>query len=140
MDLNIRQSLNELEYILTELSNIKHFYFSLKSNTQIHLHHHHHHPNSYANDNRSSPYDSQMSLLLNGTGTTNDSSQGYHSISTSSTVTNIDTIRTPLTFTNPEKKEQQENVNSDLSKALYFLNSLSIESCKDPAFAHSSSQ
>jgi hypothetical protein len=89
-----------------------------------------------------------MSLSVNGTGTTtNDSSQGYHSISTSSTVTNIDTIRTPLTFTNP-LYYKQENVNSDLSeeddddssKALYFLNNLCIESCKDPTLVHSSSR
>ena len=161
IDLNIRQSLNELEHILNELTNIKLFYFSSKSNTQIHLHHHHHHiyhhPNSYLNDNRSSPYESQMSISLNGTGTTNGSSQGYHSISTSSTVTNIDTLRAPLAFTNPiyhKKEQQQGNVNSDLSndedeedendedstKALYFLNSLCVESCKDPALTHSPSR
>jgi hypothetical protein len=66
----------------------------------------------------------------------------------------MDTLRAPLAFTNPlyHKKEQQGNVNSDLSndddddddedstKALYFLNSLCVESCKDPSLAHSPSR
>ena len=90
-----------------------------------------------------------------GTGTTNDSSQGYHSISTSPTITTVENInkeniRTPLSFKNPLFNNQTikriDNIHSDSSdgddhdridlnhkqthssKALYFVNSLCIES------------
>jgi len=57
-----------------------------------------------SNDHRSSPYGSQISLSLTGTtGTTNGSSQGYHSILTSPTITTVENlnkenIRTPLSL------------------------------------------
>jgi hypothetical protein len=173
--LNTRRSLNELEYVLNELSNIKSFYISSKSNPQIHLHHHHHHiyhhstenySKKYLNDNRSSPYDSQISLSLTGTGTTttNDSSQGYHSVSTSSTVTNIEQIkkeisRTPLSFKNhifhnnqhidsdlsdDDQSALSNQLQTDSSKALYFINSLCVQPSKGSShqqtLTHSSSQ
>src|SRR5689334_22656699 len=43
IDINTRRTLNELEYVLNELTNIKLFYSSTPNGTQIHLHHHHHH-------------------------------------------------------------------------------------------------
>ncbi|CAF3617057.1 unnamed protein product [Rotaria socialis] len=171
IDFNTRRTLNELEYVLTELTNIKLFYATTQNGTQIHLHHHHHHiyhhlstPSEHyynrldkqPNDNRLSPYGSQISLSLTGTGTTNDSSQGYHSISESPTITTVENlnkenIRTPLSFKNPifnnQKIQIDDNNHSDLSdddnqinlnqtlpdssKALYFINSLCIESLKN---------
>ena len=117
IDLPTRHSLNELEDVLGELTNMKHFYSSTPNGTQIHFHHHHHHiyhhsmPDKYSKqltDHRSSPFGSQISLSLAGTATTNGSSQGYHSISTSPTVVtsttenlNKENIRCPLSFTNP---------------------------------------
>ncbi|CAF2863849.1 unnamed protein product, partial [Rotaria sp. Silwood2] len=180
IDYNTRRTLNELEYVLNELTNIKLFYSSTQNGTQIHLHHHHHHiyhhlstPSEHyynrldkqSNDNRSSPYGSQISLSLTGTGTTNESSQGYHSISTSPIITTVENInkeniRTPLSFKNPlfnnHTIEIEENNQSDLSdddsqinlnqtqtdssKALYFINNLCIESLKTPSSPSSSSQ
>ena len=153
IDLTTRRTLNELEYVLNELTNIKLFYSSAQNGTQIHLHHHHHHiyhhPNSTTTttDHRSSPYGSQISLSL--AGTTNGSSQGYHSISASPTITTVENlnkenIRTPLSFKNPlfnhqiipQKEDDSESDNednqtqTDSSKALYFINSLCIESLK----------
>ena len=147
------------------MSNIKLFYSSSSSNgTQIHLHHHHHHIYHHSNsgtsidqyskqlnENRSSPYGSQVSLSL--VGTTNGSSQGYHSISASPTITTVENLnkenlRTPLSFTNPlfndqylAKQDQQDSDTdyedhsnpADSSKALYFLNNLCIESQQDPS-------
>jgi hypothetical protein len=111
-----------------------------------------------------------MSLSLTNTGTTNGSSQGYHSISTSSTLTNMENInkenfRTPLSFKNPlyNLKDESQHIYSDLSddednnksdlsnqlqtdssKPLYFINNLSIESMKSPSsqqtLAHSTSR
>ncbi|CAF3886948.1 unnamed protein product, partial [Rotaria sordida] len=184
IDFNTRRTLNELEYVLNELTKIKLFYSSTQNGTQIHLHHHHHHiyhhlttPSEHyynrldkqSNDNRSSPYGSQISLSLTGTGTTNESSQGYHSISTSPTITTVENlnkenIRTPLSFKNPIFNKQiiqiEENIQSDLSdddnnnnhnhshnqtqtdssKALYFINNLCIESIKNSSSPSSSSQ
>ncbi|CAF4108695.1 unnamed protein product [Rotaria magnacalcarata] len=180
IDFNTRRTLNELEYVLTELTNIKLFYATTQNGTQIHLHHHHHHiyhhvstpPEHYynrldkqSNDNRLSPYGSQISLSLTGTGTTNDSSQGYHSISESPTITTVENlnkenIRTPLSFKNPiftnQKIQIDENNHSDLSdddnqinlnqtqpdssKALYFINSLCIESLKNSSPSSTSQQ
>ena len=104
---------------------MKLFYSTKQNGTQIHLHHHHHHvyhhssmptdPYSSHLDHRSSPYNSQISLTLTGTGTTHESSQGYHSISTSPTTIhnaipttttttenlNKENLRTPLSFRNP---------------------------------------
>ncbi len=177
IDINTRRTLNELEYVLNELTNIKLFYSSTSNGTQIHLHHHHHHiyhhsttPSSssseqfynrldkHPTDIRSSPYGSQISLSLTGTGTTNGSSQGYHSISASPTITTVENlnkenIRTPLSFKNPlfnnpilkvdehthsdlsdEDNNNPRHLNqsqTDSSKALYFVNSLCIESLKN---------
>jgi hypothetical protein len=150
IDLTTRRTLNELEYVLNELTNIKLFYSSTQNGTQIHLHHHHHHIYHHSNsttDQRSSPYGSQISLSL--AGTTNGSSQGYHSISASPTITTVENInkeniRTPLSFKNPlfnqqiipRKEDDSESDNednqtqTDSSKALYFINSLCIESLK----------
>ncbi|UJR34181.1 hypothetical protein I4U23_021587 [Adineta vaga] len=180
IDVNTRRTLNELEYVLHELTNIKIFYSSTSNNgTQIHLHHHHHHiyhhstPSeqySIRSDKQShDPYGSQISLSITGTGTTNGSSQGYHSISTSPTITTVENlnkenIRTPLSFKNPlfnhhhqmlkrdeqqlpsdlsdndddddDQQQQQQQQHSqrrnqsqtDSKKALYFINSLCIES------------
>jgi hypothetical protein len=150
IDLTTRRTLNELEYVLNELTNIKLFYSSTQNGTQIHLHHHHHHIYHHSNsttDHRSSPYGSQISLSL--AGTTNGSSQGYHSISASPTITTVENInkeniRTPLSFKNPlfnqqiipRKEDDSESDNednqtqTDSSKALYFINSLCIESLK----------
>ncbi|CAF4235976.1 unnamed protein product [Rotaria socialis] len=180
IDFNTRRTLNELEYVLTELTNIKLFYATTQNGTQIHLHHHHHHiyhhlstPSEHyynrldkqPNDNRLSPYGSQISLSLTGTGTTNDSSQGYHSISESPTITTVENlnkenIRTPLSFKNPifnnQKIQIDDNNHSDLSdddnqinlnqtlpdssKALYFINSLCIESLKNSSSSSTSQQ
>ncbi|CAF1179254.1 unnamed protein product [Adineta ricciae] len=142
IDLSTRRTLNELEYVLHELTNIKLFYSSSSSTTnngtQIHLHHHHHHiyhhstsSDQYSTrsdkqflDHRSSPYGSQISLSLTGTGTTNGSSQGYHSISTSPTITTVENLnkenlRTPLSFKNPlfnhQLSKRDEHLPSDLS-------------------------
>ena len=118
IDLNTRRTLNELEFVLNELTNIKAFYSSKASATQIHLHHHHHHIYHHPSesqfssthldkapfhDRRASPYSSQISLALTGTATTNGSSQGYHSISASptTTVATGENLRTPLSFRNP---------------------------------------
>ncbi len=177
IDLNTRRTLNELEYVLNELTNIKLFYSSTQNGTQIHLHHHHHHVYHHStpttttitstnsdhfskesNDNRSSPYGSQISLSLAGTGTTNGSSQGYHSISASPTIITVENInkeniRAPLSFKNPlfnnqiiQTKEHihtdsdsdddnnQKNLNqtqTDSTKALYFVNNLCVESIKN---------
>ncbi|CAF3592828.1 unnamed protein product [Adineta steineri] len=180
IDINTRRTLNELEYVLNELTNIKLFYSSSSNSTQIHLHHHHHHIyhhsttpisseqfynrlDKQSNDIRSSPYGSQISLSLTGTGTTNGSSQGYHSISASPTITTVENlnkenIRTPLSFKNPlfnnnnnnQMMKTDEHIHSDLSdddnnqrhlnqsqtdstKALYFINSLCIESLQNPS-------
>jgi hypothetical protein len=142
---------------------MKLFYSSTQNGTQIHLHHHHHHVYHHSTGTTSdqfykqshSPYGSQISLSLAGTGTTNGSSQGYHSISASPTITtgeniNKENIRTPLSFKNPifnnQIKEQIQNqdsdndnddqthlnqIQTDSSKALYFVNSLCIESIKN---------
>lgn len=183
IDFNTRQSLNELEYVLNELNNVKLYYSTTQNGAQIHLHHHHHHiyhhlttPSEHfynrldkqTNDNRSSPYGSQISLSLTGTGTTNESSQGYHSISESPTVTTVENlnkenIRTPLSFKNPifnnqkiqidednqsdlsddDDDDNQINLNknqTDSSKALYFINSLCIESLKHSPTSSTSQQ
>ena len=164
IDPSTRRTLNELEYVLNELTNVKLFYSSKEQGTQIHLHHHHHHVYHHSttssepcaqhyHENRFSPYSSQISLALTGTATTNGSSQGYHSISASPTITmenlNKENVRTPLSFKNPlfhnPSRDQQddEHLQSDLSddedhrstkvdpaKALYFVNSLCVESLK----------
>jgi hypothetical protein len=176
IDPSTRRTLNELEYVLNELTNVKLFYSSKQQGTQIHLHHHHHHVYHHStassepfaqhyNENRFSPYSSQISLALTGTATTNGSSQGYHSISASPTITmenlNKENVRTPLSFKNPlfhnPSRDQQddEHLQSDLSddedhrstkadpsKALYFVNSLCVESLKrsSPLPSPSSSQ
>lgn len=131
LDLSIRQSLNDLEEILIELTNLNQSYFQSKSSGEIHIHHHHHH--IYHHLSKSS---SNSELSLNGTGiTTNGSSQGYHSISTSSTLTNIDQIRQPLVFLNPVY--QQDNHST---KQLTFFNHLSHQFNEDQPTRINSSQ
>jgi hypothetical protein len=162
IDLATRRTLNELEYVLNELTIIKLFYSSTQNGTQIHLHHHIYHHSNSTTDHRSSPYGNQISLSL--AGTTNGSSQGYHSISASSTITTVENlnkenIRTPLSFKNPlfnhqiisrkeddsesDNEDNQTDLNqtqTDSSKALYFLNNLCIESLKTSSFSSSSQQ
>ena len=176
IDPSTRRTLNELEYVLNELTNVKLFYSSKQQGTQIHLHHHHHHVYHHStassepfaqhyNENRFSPYSSQISLALTGTATTNGSSQGYHSISASPTITmenlNKENVRTPLSFKNPlfhnpsrdppddehlqsdlSDDEDHRSTKADPSKALYFVNSLCVESLKrsSPLPSPSSSQ
>jgi hypothetical protein len=166
IDLNTRRTLNELEFVLNELTNMQRFYSSKANATQIHLHHHHHHIYHHPSETqfgsqldkaRASPYSSQVSLALTGTATTNGSSQGYHSISASPTT--ADHLRTPLSFRNPlfsdrahlsiptessdddEEDDEGESVDPvDSSKALYFLNNLCLESQRESLVQSTSRQ
>ena len=119
LDPSIRQSLNHFEEILIELTNLKENSFSsssCQSNSEIHVHHHHHHIYHH----HRSPSTSELSLSINGTTTTtHGSSQGYHSISTSSTLTHLDSIKPPLTFFNPLYHP---------SKQLTFFNKIYLQS------------
>lgn len=134
LDFSIRQSLNDLEDILIELTNLNKSYLTSKSSGEIHIHHHHHH--IYHHLSKSS---SNSELSLNGTGiTTNGSSQGYHSISTSSTLTNIDQIRPPLSFINP--LYQQDTNDHHSTKQLTFFNNLSQQLNDDEQTKINSSQ
>jgi len=72
--------------------------------------------------------------------TTNASSQGYHSISTSSTNTNLETNhkeyqRSPLAFTNPLYNEKQLNLSDDENDhsppTLTFLNNFCVQSLNE---------